>query len=85
MVRLRSLNRSVADKFVRSIASLPEVTECCSISGEYDYMLKITVPDMKTYKEFVLNQLGHLDVVGGIVSHFVMDVVKNDPELPLHC
>ncbi len=83
MVKLRRLNYSVAEKFVRSVTRLPEVSECYHISGDYDYMMKITVPSMKNYKEFILNVLGHLDPVGSIESHFVMDVIKQSYEVPL--
>lgn len=83
MVKLQRLNYSVAEKFVRTITRLPEVSECYNVSGSCDYMLKITVPDMKAYRHFILNVLGHLEPVGYVESHFVMDVVKRTFELPL--
>lgn len=83
MVKLRRLNVMIAEKFVQSVARLDEVTECYHISGDYDYMLKIQVPSIKVYKEFIINVLGHIDPIGSIVSHFVMDVVKQSYELPL--
>lgn len=81
MVKLRRLNYAVAEKFVQRVASIPEVSECYHISGDYDYMLKITVPDMQSYREFILNVLGHLDPVGSIESHFVMDVIKHSYDI----
>lgn len=83
MVKLRRLNYFVAEKFVNSVIRLPEVTEVHHISGDYDYMLKIIVPSIKAYKEFILSVLGHLDPVGSIESHFVMEVLKHTHEFPL--
>jgi len=83
MVKLQRLNNIVANKFVHSVARIPEVSECYSISGDYDYLLKITVPNMKVYKEFVINVLGHLDLIGSMESHFVLDVIKCSRQLPL--
>ena len=75
-VKLKQINREIAEAFVRRIQRLPEVTECYNTSGEYDYLLKIRAHDMKQYQEFVLNKLGDIDNVGSIESTFVMDEVK---------
>lgn len=83
MVKLRRLNLGLANKFEQSAAALAEVTECYQISGDHDYMLKIQVPSIKAYKEFVLNVLVPLDLVGSIESHFVMDIIKQSYELPI--
>ncbi|MCM1109411.1 MAG: Lrp/AsnC family transcriptional regulator [Clostridium sp.] len=76
-VKLRRLNRDIANEFIRIIQDIPEVTECYNISGEYDYMLKIHAPDMKYYQEFILNVLGTIDSLGSWESTFVMDDVKH--------
>ena len=75
-VKLKQINREIAEAFVRRIQRLPEVTVCYNTSGEYDYLLKIRAHDMKQYQEFVLNKLGDIDNVGSIESTFVMDEVK---------
>lgn len=77
-VKLRRLNREIAADFVRVIQGIPEVTECYNISGSYDYLLKIHAPDMKYYKEFILNVLGTLESMGSLESTFVMDEVKHE-------
>lgn len=75
-VKLKQINREIADGFVRRILLIPEVTECYNISGAYDYLLKIRARDMKHYQEFVLTKLGDIDSVGSIESTFVMSEVK---------
>lgn len=77
-VKLRRLNHDIAHDFVKVIKSIPEVTECYNISGEFDYLLKIHAPDMKYYQEFIINVLGRIDSLGSLESSFVMDVVKQD-------
>ena len=62
---------------------IPEIVECYNISGEYDFMLKIYVENMKHYQEFVLRILGELDCIGSLNSSFVLGEVKNSHELPL--
>lgn len=75
-VKLRQLNKEIAEEFTGIIREIPEVTECYNISGSYDYLLKIHAPDMKYYQEFLLNVLGTIESLGSMESTFVMDEVK---------
>lgn len=77
-VKLRRMNKDIAMEFTRIIQNSPEVTECYNISGSYDYLLKIHVPNMKYYQEFIINVLGTIDSLGSLESMFVMDEVKHD-------
>ena len=76
-VKLRRMNRDIAEEFARIVQDIPEVTECYNISGGFDYLLKIHAPDMKYYQEFILNVLGTVESLGSIESMFVMDEVKH--------
>ncbi|MBR6370758.1 MAG: Lrp/AsnC ligand binding domain-containing protein, partial [Bacteroidaceae bacterium] len=40
------------------------------------YLLKVYCPDMRSYKEFIMNVLGTTDTVGSIQSMFVMSPIK---------
>jgi Lrp/AsnC family leucine-responsive transcriptional regulator len=75
-VKLKQINREIAESFTRRILRIPEVTECYNTSGAYDYLLKVRAHDMKQYQEFVLTKLGEIDSVGSIESTFVMSEVK---------
>ena len=75
-VKLKQMNREIADSFTHRIQRIPEVTECYNTSGEYDYLLKIRARDMKQYQEFVLNKLGTIESLGSLESTFVMDEIK---------
>ncbi len=75
-VKLRRLNKEIAQNFTSIVQNIPEVSECYNISGSHDYLLKIHAPDMKYYQEFLLNVLGTIESLGSIESNFVMDEVK---------
>lgn len=77
-VKLKRINRDIASHFTEMVMGLPEVAECYNISGSFDYMLKIRVPDMKSYQAFLLNTLGSVDFLSSVESVFVMDEVKRD-------
>lgn len=82
-VRLSHINNEVAGRFTQAVTEMPQVSECYNISGAYDYMLKINVPDMKTYKDFLLNVLGKVENVASLESVFVMDEIKHIYGVPL--
>lgn len=77
-VKLKPLNKQVAQEFCETIRGIDEVTECYNISGRYDFLLKVHAPDMKYYQEFVLNVLGQLHMLNSLESTFVMEEIKND-------
>lgn len=82
-VKLEKLTQGIAGNFTTVIREIPEVTECYNISGEYDYLLKVCAPDMKYYREFVINVLGRIEGLGSLTSMFVMAEVKHDPGVPI--
>ncbi len=69
--------------FNEAILNLPEVVECNFVSGSFDYMLKIIVPDMESYHQFHQQKLSVLAGVSLIHSFFVMSEVKSTTILPL--
>ena len=75
-VKLKQMNRDIAQSFVDVIKDIPEVSECYNISGNYDYLLKVHATDMRAYQSFVINTLGGIESLGSIESTFVMDEIK---------
>lgn len=82
-VKLMQLTHGIANNFTKLIREVPEVTECYNISGEYDYLIKVCAPDMRYYREFILNVLGKIDGLGSLSSMFVMDEIKHETEVPI--
>ena len=77
-VKLKQINREIAEAFARRIMRIAEVTECYNTSGAYDFLLKVRARDMKQYQEFILTKLGEIESVGSIESMFVMSEVKQN-------
>ena len=77
-VKLKQINREIAESFARRIMRIAEVTECYNTSGAYDFLLKVRARDMKQYQEFILTKLGEIESVGSIESTFVMSEVKQN-------
>jgi Lrp/AsnC family transcriptional regulator, leucine-responsive regulatory protein len=75
-VSLKEHNKNAGTKFINNIMAMPEVIECYSISGEFDFMLKVVGKNMETYYDFHVNKLSQAENVGHIQSVFVMGIIK---------
>ena len=70
--------------FESKVKQWPEVQECYLITGQQsDYLLKVVVPDMEHYQQFLLNKVTRIEGVSGVHSSFVMRRVVDSTELPL--
>lgn len=70
--------------FEEQVAGYPEVQECYLITGQSaDYMLKVVVPDMDHYHQFLLNHITRIPGVSGVHSSFVLRRVLDSTALPL--
>ena len=78
-IRLKEHAKEAGAKFVNAIIEMVEVTECLNISGDYDFLIKVVVKDMREYQSFIMNKLASLDNIGSTQSIFVMGEIKNDP------
>jgi len=75
-IKLIQHKKEILTKFEKDITSLPEVTECLHVSGDYDYILKVLVKDMDEYREFMVAKLTSLDHIGSTKSVFTINKVK---------
>lgn len=83
-VSLKQISSEIHQEFAEAVAGMSEVVECYNVSGDFDYMLKVQVPDMKTYRKFVTDKLGRLMVLDSVQSVFAMEEIKRESgSLPL--
>lgn len=82
-VRVRSHARDVRRAFEGFVADRPEILECFSMSGDWDYLLRIVAIDVSDYERFLMNVLLEHPSVGGASSHFALSLTKYSTALPL--
>ena len=80
-VSLKEHSKTAGVKFIKMVNELQEVIECYSISGEFDFMLKVVCKDMNTYYDFHVNKLSQQENMGNVQSVFVMGVIKETHQL----
>jgi Lrp/AsnC family transcriptional regulator len=82
-VNLTSTGRQNLIEFEREIVRHPEVMECYTMTGIWDYMLKIVTRSIRHYEEFVRNTLTASPSIRELHSHMAVTEIKNISELPL--
>lgn len=67
----------------KALVEMPEILECHHLTGQYDYLLKVVLPDRRALERFVVDKLTPLPGIARIQTSVVLAVVKDTPALPL--
>ena len=82
-IRLDLQVKDRLDILERAIREWPEVLECSLMTGDADYMLRVAVPDVDAYEQFLRDKLTRLEGVASIKSSFALKQVKYTTALPI--
>jgi DNA-binding Lrp family transcriptional regulator len=72
-----------AKRFVALVASLDEVQEAYSLTGESDYLVKMSVPTLKDLSRLLAEVFLPHESVAHVRSSIVLDRLKQNNRLPL--
>ena len=82
-VSMSSMGHQHMKLFEEEVQQIPEVVECYTMAGEWDYLLKIVVRDIQAYEALIRKKLLAMPLVRKLVSHIAVTEIKNTMELPL--
>ncbi len=82
-INLTAAGRLDLQAFEQDIARYPEVMECYTMTGIWDYLLKIVTRDIRHYETFVRSTLTASPAIRELHSHMAVTEIKNTTELPL--
>ncbi len=83
LVRLEIHSSDVLEEFEVATQSIPEILQCYTMSGEFDYLLRVVVKTVRDYEKTVKGKLLQLPHVGTMNSSFALNEIKNETALPL--
>ncbi|MCK6262710.1 Lrp/AsnC family transcriptional regulator [Vibrio sp. ZSDE26] len=83
MVKTSDHSHEWYSHFVETASEFPEVMEFYRMAGEYDYMLKVLVKDMKCFDEFYKKLVNSVDGISNVTSTFAMEPLKYTTALPI--
>jgi len=82
-IRLATHSAEVLTQFEKATLLVPQILQCYTMSGEFDYLLRVVVPTVREYEKTVKGILLKLPHVGIMNSHFALNEIKNSTRLPL--
>ena len=75
-IKLHSKSGDIFEEFRREVLKIPQILECHLVSGEYDYLLKVRLPDMSAYRDMLGKILLQLPSAVESRSYVVMEEVR---------
>ncbi len=82
-ITLTSQNQEDLAEFEQEASKIPEVMECYLMSGEYDYLVRVVIRDIKDYERVHHDALTKLPHVSRVRSSFSLRTVTKHTSLPL--
>ncbi|PQY21555.1 Lrp/AsnC family transcriptional regulator [Cronobacter sakazakii] len=70
-------------QFVAVVEEMPEVLGFWRMAGEYDYLMRVQVADMKSYDDFYKRLVNQVPGLSDVTSSFAMEQIKYTTALPL--
>jgi len=67
-----------------SIRDFPQILECHTVSGDFDYLLKVVARDLKSLSQFLTDRLMQVPGVDDVRSMICMEEVKGPSPLPVN-
>ncbi len=66
-----------------SVSDIPEVMAFYRMAGEYDYLMRVQIADMKSYDRFYKRLVNSVSGLSDVTSSFAMEEIKFTTCLPL--
>ena len=80
-INLNAQGRQSLETFEEAIKRYPQVTECYTMAGIFDYMIKVITRNIREYESFVRNHLTTIPNIKEFHSHIAVTEIKNTTEL----
>ena len=82
-IKLSLPTKDNLEAFERAVVGWPEVTQCATVTGGMDYVLRVVTRDMHAFDDFLRGRLLSLGLVSNVESRIVVRSVKNATTVPL--
>ncbi len=82
-IKLIQHSNEYITKFESEVVQFNEVLECYNVSGDYDYVLKVVVQNMRAYREFINEKLTKIEYIGSTHSTFIISELKYTTQLAI--
>lgn len=82
-VRMRDYSAECVEAFDELVQREDRIMECYSMSGEWDYLMRVVASDVTDYETFLIKILLKHPSVSSASSHFALSITKYKTALPV--
>lgn len=82
-VRMRDYSAECIERFEDFVQRSERIMECYSISGDWDYLMRIVASDVAGYEHFLMRIMLKHPSIASASSHFALSVTKYQTALPV--
>lgn len=82
-VRLVSHSDGSPERFIAAVQLMDEVSACWTMTGDYDFLLHVMVPEVDDLNAFVMHRLMRLSGVRDVHTQLVLQNIKGPGHVPL--
>jgi len=82
-IKLQGHDRDLLEAFKAAVRAIPEIQIALLVLGDFDFYLRIIVRDISHYQALLQSRLVSLPGVREMQSSVILEVVKDDPALPI--
>jgi len=69
--------------FVDEVKRIKEVTECHHVMGQFDFILKVYVRDIKDYERLIMEKISKISVIKTFQTMVILSTSKKELVVPL--
>ena len=77
-VRLSDTREAALTAFNKAVRAIPEIEQAHLIAGNFDYLLKVRVRDMSSYRKVLAEKLSTLPHIASTSTYVAMQAVKEE-------
>ncbi len=70
-------------KFTSSIQDIEEIIECVQVTGDFDYLLRAVVKDVRGLDTLINEKLIKIEVIGQLKTNVILSTIKSSKKIPL--
>ncbi|MBW4330200.1 Lrp/AsnC family transcriptional regulator [Stakelama sp. CBK3Z-3] len=70
------------DRFREVLSAIPEIVECHRLAGDFDYLMKVIIPDIGCYDRVYKRLIAEIELAD-ISAYISMETIKESSVLPL--
>ncbi|MBT4775226.1 MAG: Lrp/AsnC family transcriptional regulator [Crocinitomicaceae bacterium] len=82
-VSLERQKDNAMSNFKEKIDAIDEIVECLQVTGNFDYLLRVMVPDIPSFEELIGERLSKIEEIGQMQTMVVLGEIKSFSSFPI--